>query len=110
VRLSGKNATDQTGDPGPTGVCSSLRALRSMIATEPRMPAAATSAPSREIASVITGVSEACTSPRSSPAATRNRPCHAGGGDLAVGRDRHGVERCRQIVNPHIAVADVPNA
>ncbi len=48
VRLSGRNATDHTGRPGPTSVRASLRSLRSMTATEPRMPAAATSAPSAD--------------------------------------------------------------
>ena len=68
VRLSGRNATDHTGRPGPTSVRASLRALRSITATEPRMPAAATSAPSGETLSEITGVGEACTSPFCAPA------------------------------------------
>ena len=62
VLLSGKNATDQTGNPGPTSVRAMLRLLRSMIATEPRMPAAATSAPSGETASEMIGDSMAATS------------------------------------------------
>ncbi len=71
VRLSGKNATDHTGSPGPTSVRESLRALRSITATEPRMPAAATSLPSGEIASAMIGVAEACSSSRSSPCGDR---------------------------------------
>src|SRR6185295_16520110 len=71
VRLSGKNATDHTGRPGPTRVRASLRVLRSITATEPRMPAAATNAPSRETANAITGVGEACTSAFTWPAASR---------------------------------------
>ena len=101
VRLSGKNATDHTGRPGPTSVRSSLRVLRSITATEPRMPAAATSLPSGEIATAMIGVGEACRSPRN--LALRRQEIDfavgAGGDDLAVGRDRHGIERRRQVVH-----------
>ena len=55
VRLSGMNDTDHTGSPGPTSVRASARVLRSMIATDPPMLAAAASAPSGETASEITG-------------------------------------------------------
>ena len=48
VRLSGKKAADHTGSPGPTKVRATLRAARSMIATEPRMLAAAMQAPGRQ--------------------------------------------------------------
>ena len=71
VRLSGKNATDHTGRPGPISVRASLCVLRSMIATEPRMPAAAISLPSGETATAMIGVGEACTSARGSPAGER---------------------------------------
>ena len=59
--------TDHTGKPGPTSVCASLRVLRSITATEPRIPAAATRLPSGEMATAIIGVGEASTSPRTSP-------------------------------------------
>ena len=67
VWLSGKNATDHTGNPGPTNVCASLRVLRSITATEPRMPAAATRLPSGEMAIAMIGVGEASTSASTSP-------------------------------------------
>src|SRR6185369_14588725 len=68
---SGRNATDHTGRPGPTKVRASLRPLRSITATEPRMPAAATSAPSADTATEMIGVDEACSSAFTSPAALR---------------------------------------
>ena len=74
VRLSGTNATDHTGSPGPTSVRASLRLARSITATEPRMPAAATSAPSRESASAINGVGEACTCRSRGPPHRGNTP------------------------------------
>src|SRR6185437_4470053 len=71
VRLSGKNATDHTGRPGPTKVCVTVRVARATIATEPRIPAAATRVPSGDIASAITGVGDACRLPSTSPAGDR---------------------------------------
>ena len=98
VRLSGKNATDQTGRPGPTSVRASLRAARSTIATEPRMPAAATSLPSGETATAMIGVGAASICALRSPrgCAKIDLAVGAGGDDLAVGRDRDRVEWCRQ--------------
>ena len=69
VLLSGKKATDQTGNPGPTSVRSIVRVLRSMIATDPRMPAAAIRAPSGDSESEMTGVSVISSSPIVSPLA-----------------------------------------
>ena len=71
VRLSGRNATDQTGSPGPTSVRARLRALRSITATAPPMLAAATCAPFGEIAIEITGRGTAATSPARAPSAAR---------------------------------------
>ena len=98
VRLSGKNATDQTGRPGPTSVRASLRAARSTIATEPRMPAAAISVPSRETATAMIGVWPASISPLQLAARREeiDLAVGAGGGDLAVRRDRDRIERRRQ--------------
>ncbi len=98
VRLSGKNATDHTGRPGPTKVCVTVRVARSMIATEPRMPAAATRVPSGEIASAITGVGDACRLPSTSPAGDEEIQLSVGaaGDDLAVRRDRDRIQRRRQ--------------
>jgi len=47
------------------------RVARSMIATEPRMPAAAINLPSRESASAMIGVCTASISPVSAPAPER---------------------------------------
>jgi hypothetical protein len=57
--------------PGPTSVRASVRALRSITATVPPMPAAATSAPSGEIAIEITGLGPAATSPAARAVAVR---------------------------------------
>ena len=71
VRLSGRNATDHTGSPGPTSVRARSRVLRSITATEPPIPAAANHAPSGEIASEITGRGPAATSPERAPLPVR---------------------------------------
>ena len=71
VRLSGRNATDHTGNPGPISVRARARALRSITATDPPMPAAASSAPSGEIAIEITGFGPAAISPAAAPAPLR---------------------------------------
>src|SRR6202163_3523899 len=71
VRLSGRNAADQTGSPGPTSVRARPRVSRSITATDPPMLAAATSAPSGEIAIEITGLGPATTSPAPAPTAVR---------------------------------------
>src|SRR3954468_1248983 len=71
VRLSGRNATDHTGNPGPTSVRARLRVLRSITATAPPMPAAATHAPSGEIAIEITGRGLLSTSPARAPSFLR---------------------------------------
>src|SRR5437762_10559448 len=73
VALSGKNATDQTGGPGPTRVRTTLRALRSIIDTAPPIQAAAISAVSGDIASATIGVGPAWTSPVCLAAAVRKR-------------------------------------
>src|SRR5260221_7407519 len=73
VRLSGRNATDQTGSPGPTSVFARPRVLRSITATDPPMLAAATHAPSGEIAIEIIGFGPAATSPATAPAAVRKQ-------------------------------------
>ena len=68
-----------------------------MMATEPRMPAAAISRPSPEIATAMTGVLACLDLDPGSPAAKEvDLAVRTGGGDLAVGGDRHGVERGRQ--------------
>ncbi len=51
----GVNATDHTGRPGPISVRATMRDLRSIIATEPRIPAAACGALSGDTAGAITG-------------------------------------------------------
>src|SRR4029077_15616899 len=71
IRLSGKNATDQTGMPGPTRVRARLRVLRWMMATEPRMVVAATRSPLPDIARESIGVGDASTAPRVLPAGER---------------------------------------
>ena len=71
VRLSGRNATDHTGNPGPTSVRARSRVLRSITPTDPPMLAAATSAPSGEIAIEITGLGPAATSPARAPPGDR---------------------------------------
>src|SRR6201991_3757397 len=71
VRPSGRNATVQTGIPGPTSVRDNACALRAIIATDPPMPAAATSAPSGETATEITGRGPAATSPAGVPPCSR---------------------------------------
>src|SRR6266404_2367804 len=71
VRLSGRNAADQTGSPGPTSVRAKPRVLRLITATDPPMLAAATSAPSGEIAIEITGLGPAATSPARAPPGDR---------------------------------------
>ncbi len=112
VRLSGKKATDHTGRPGPISVRTSLRALRSITATEPRMPAAAIElAVARDgelddrrrrgfdLAAHFAGGRE-----------EEHLAAGAGGGDLAVGRDRHRVQRARQIAHDDAAAVDLPDA
>ena len=65
--------------------------MRSITATEPRMPAAATSLPSGEIASAMIGVGDACNSPRMLALRREEIDLAVGAGrdDLAVGRDGH---------------------
>ena len=69
-----------------------------MIATEPRMPAAAASVPSGDNATLMIGTWPLSSSPRS--LAVRADKEHAAVGaasdDLAVARDRHRIERRRQ--------------
>ena len=98
VRLSGKNATDQTGKPGPTNVCASLRLLRSITATEPRMPAAATRLPVGRDCDSDDG-RRRCFDFGKNVAARRqevNLAVRPGCNDLTVGRNRDIVERRRQ--------------
>ena len=99
VRLSGKNATDQTGSPGPTSVRSSLRARA--VDDGDR---AADAGGGDELAVAATarramiGVGPASISPLSSPVGAEDidLAVGAGGDDLAVGRDRDRIERRRQ--------------
>ena len=71
MRLSGMKASDHTGRPGPTRVRTMVRLARSINATEPRIPAAASRRPSGETAMAMIGVVCATISPLSSPVADR---------------------------------------
>ena len=98
VRLSGKNAADHTGSPGPTSVRASLRSRRSMIATEPRMPAAAIK---RAVARHRDGDDRRLAAfDLAALLAGRREEEHpavgAAGDDLAVAGDRDRIERRRQ--------------
>ena len=112
VRLSGKNATDHTGRPGPTSVRSSLRVARSMIATEPRMPAAAMSLPSGEIATAMIGhgADLDLAFELAGGGEEIDLAIGAGGDDLAVGRDRDRIERRRQRDDCGRAARERPDA
>ena len=71
VRLSGKNATDHTGRPGPTSVRASLRRRAFDHRDRAADAGGRDSAPLPETATAMIGVGPASTSPRNSPAGER---------------------------------------
>ncbi len=76
VRLSGRNAADQHGQPRPDQrALERARCSRSMMATAPRMPAAATSLPSPETASAMIGMPPPRPRRPARPPARGSRPC-----------------------------------